>query len=99
MTEPQPRPLGDLLKHIVRKARPSQRAVKGRRLAQKVFAESFKEFATHASVVSVKVGVVTIEAESSAVFQELEGFQRQKLLDVFRAAGLQVVEVRVRLET
>ncbi|MFH0939562.1 MAG: DciA family protein [Planctomycetota bacterium] len=99
MTEPQPKPLGDLLKDILRKARPSQRALRGQRLAQKVFSESFKEFAAHASVVSVRVGVVTIEVESSAAFQELEGFQRQKLLDAFRSAGLQVSEVRVRLAT
>jgi hypothetical protein len=97
MTENAPRPLGDLLKDITRKARPSQRALKGRRLAQKVFNDSFAQFAAHASVASVKVGVVIIEAESSAVFQELEAFHRQELLQVFRAAGLKVVEVRVKL--
>jgi hypothetical protein len=93
----RPKALGDLLKDVARKARPSQRALKGRRLAQKLFSEHFPDFAAHASVASFKVGVLTVEAGSSAVFQELEGFQRQKLLDVFRAGGLRVVEVRVRL--
>ena len=46
---------------------------------------------------SVKVGVVTLEADSSALFQELESFQRQKLLDAFRQAGMKVHEVRVTL--
>ena len=92
-----PKPIGVHLKDIVRRARPSQKALKGRRLAQQIFSEKFPEFAAQALVAGVKVGVVTIETEASVLFQELEGFQREKLLAAFRAAGLQVAEVRVKL--
>jgi hypothetical protein len=97
--EPTPKPLGDLLKDIVRKSKPAKRALKGRRLAQKAFQDKYGERARHASVASVKVGVVTIETESSALFQELEGFEKATLLETFRAVGLNVREVRVRLMT
>ncbi len=92
-----PQPLGDLLKNIVRKARPSRVALSRRRLAQKILSEELKEQAAHASVASVKVGVVTIDTDSSALFQELEGFQRGMLIERFRAGGLNVRELRVRL--
>jgi hypothetical protein len=45
----------------------------------------------------VKAGVVTIEADSSALFQELEGFHKDKLLELFRTAGMQAHTVRVQL--
>jgi hypothetical protein len=95
--EPTPKPLGDLLKDIVRKSRPAKRALKGRRLAQKIFQEKYGDRARHASVASVKVGVVTLETDSSALFQELEGFEKAALLETFRSAGLNVREVRVKL--
>jgi len=93
----KPQPLGDVLKDIVRKSKPAKRALKGRRLAQKAFQDKYGERAKHASVVSVKVGVVTIETDSSALFQELEGFEKAALLETFRGVGLNVREVRVRL--
>lgn len=93
----QPLPLSDLLKKIVRKSKPSQKALKGRRLAQKVLAEPPIGLAGKASVVSVKLGIVTIETNSAALFQEIEGFQKQKLIEAFRAAGVNVKEVRVKL--
>ena len=92
-----PLPLGDILKKIVRKGAAQKKKLAGRRLAQKALDEMLGARAQHAAVASVKTGVVTIEADSSALFQELEGFQKQKLIETFRAAGLQVREVRVRL--
>jgi len=89
--------LGDILKKIVRKGGAQKKALAGRRLAQKALSEMLGPLSPHASVASVKTGVVTIEADSSSMFQELEGFQKEKLIDTFRAAGLQVREVRVRL--
>jgi len=90
-------PLGDILKKIVRKGGAQKRALTGRRLAQKTFQETMGGLAPNASVVSVKVGVVTIETPSSALFHELEGYHREILRDAFRAAGMQVSTVRVRL--
>lgn len=95
----QPQPLGDILKKIVRKDGLGKRAMKGRRLAQKVVSETLGARAAHVSVASVKVGVVTLEADSSALFQEIESFQRQMLVEAFRKAGMNVREVRVRLST
>jgi hypothetical protein len=100
-TEPRgsdtPLPLGDILKKIVRKGAAQKKKLAGRRLAQKALDDMLGPRAQHAAVASVKTGVVTIEADSSALFQELEGFQKQKLIEIFRAVGLQVREVRVRL--
>jgi hypothetical protein len=92
-----PQPIGDILKKIVRKDGFGKKALKGRRLAEKVLAGALGPLAAHVGVASVKVGVVTLEADSSALFQELESFQRQQLLDAFRQAGMNVHEVRVRL--
>ncbi|MCK6470996.1 MAG: DUF721 domain-containing protein [Planctomycetes bacterium] len=90
--------LGDILKGVVRKEGLGKRQLQGRRLARKVLAEILGEkLAPHADVLSVKTGVVTVEADSAALFQELEGYRRQELLDAFRAAGLAVREVRVKL--
>jgi len=92
-----PSPLGDILKKIIRKGSAQKKKLAGRRLAQKALDETLGTLAAHAAVASVKTGVVTIEADSSSLFQELEGFRKEKLIGVFRAAGLQVREVRVRL--
>jgi hypothetical protein len=91
--------LGDILKKIVRKDGLGKKALKGRQLAQKVINDTLGAQASHVSVASVKVGVVTLEADSSALFQEIESFQRQSLLEAFRKAGMNVREVRVRLST
>ena len=88
---------GDLVKKIVKDAKPRPAVLKGRRLAQEALQKHLGTKAGRASVASVKVGVVTIETDSSALFQELEGFQKQNLIDSFRAAGLNVREVRVKL--
>jgi hypothetical protein len=92
-----PQSIGDVLKKVVRKEGLSRKTLKGRRLAQKILDGVLKDQAPHARVVSVKVGVVTIEADSSALFQELESFQRHALMEAFRAASLKVREVRVAL--
>ena len=97
MSNEQSQPLGDLLKQIVKKAKPAAKAVKGRRLAQQALEIKLGKDAARAAVASVKVGVVTIETDSAAMFQELEGFQRASLIETFRAAGLNVREIRVRL--
>ena len=92
-----PQPIGDILKRLARKEGYGRKALKGRRLAQKVLAEKLGPMAEHVAVASVKVGVITLEADAAALFQELEGFRRQELADAFRAAGLNVREVRVTL--
>jgi hypothetical protein len=97
MTDENSLPLGDLLKQIVKKAKPAAKAVKGRRLAQQALETKLGKDADRASVASVKVGVVTIETDSAALFQEMEGFHRASLLETFRAAGLNAREIRVRL--
>jgi hypothetical protein len=94
-----PLSLGDILKKIVRKDGLGKKALRGRQLAQKVINETLGAQAAHVSVASVKVGVVMLEADSSALFQEIESFQRQSLLEAFRKAGMKVREVRVRLST
>src|SRR5687768_9355150 len=89
--------IGDLLKKIVPKTKPSKKSLAGRRLAQTLLAENMADLKAQATVASVKKGVVVIEVHSSALFQELEGFRRQTLIDMFRAGGLQVREIRVKL--
>ena len=67
-------------------------------LARKVLLEILgEELFEHADVASVKTGVATVDVDSAALFQELEGFRRQEFIDAFRAAGLKVRELRVRL--
>jgi hypothetical protein len=90
-------PFGDLLKKIVRESKPRASTLKGRRLAQQALDGHLGKKAGRAAVASVKVGVVTLETDSSAMFQELEGYQKHTLIDLFRAAGLNVREIRVRL--
>jgi hypothetical protein len=93
-----PARLGEILDRIVRKEGLGRKPLLGRRLARKVLAERLgPELAAHADVDSVRTGVVVIAADSSALFQELEGFRRQELLEAFRGAGLKVREVRVQL--
>ena len=90
--------LEGILKVIVRKARPRKKLLAGRMIAQKVFRESVPEIVSlRSGVTGIKTGIVTIETDSSSAFQELEGFHRQKLLGAFRAAGLKVREVRVKI--
>ena len=92
-----PQPLGDLIGKIVKKARPSARSLKGRKLAQLALEQNLGARSSRASVASVKVGVVTIETDSTVLFQELEGFQKAALIEAFRTAGLNVREIRVKL--
>ena len=89
--------IGDLLKKIIPKTKPSKKSLAGRRLAQQLLSAKLADLKAQATVASVKKGVVVIEVHSSSLFHELEGFQRQSLLDAFRAGGLQVREIRVKL--
>lgn len=90
--------VGDILDRLIRKEGLGKKQLKGRRLARKVLAETLGEdIAPHADVVSVKTGVVVVEADSSPLFQELEGFRREELAEAFRKAGLRIREVRVQL--
>lgn len=99
MPKPNPASLGEILAQVIRKEGLGGRELKGRRLARKVLAEALGlALAAHADVASVRTGVVTVEADSSALFQELEGFRRQELVEAFRKAGLKARELRVRLK-
>ena len=90
--------VGDVLDRLIRKEGLGKKQLKGRRLARKVLADTLGEdLAPHADVLTVKTGVVVVEADSSALFQELEGFRREELADAFRKAGLKIREVRVQL--
>ncbi|MCZ7645644.1 MAG: DUF721 domain-containing protein [Planctomycetota bacterium] len=99
MNEPRkPDALGDILKQVIRKEGLGKKQLEGRRLARKVLHETLgAEVGAHADVASVKTGVITIEADSAALFQELEGYRREELAEAFKRAGLKVREVRVRL--
>ena len=90
--------IGDILDQVVRKEGLGKKQLKGRRLARKVLTDTLgDDLAAHADVVSVKTGVVVIEADSSALFQELEGFRREELQEAFQKAGIKVREVRAQL--
>lgn len=90
--------IGDILGQVIRKEGLGKKELAGRRLANKVLTEVLgDELARHANVVSVKTGVANVEADSAALFQELEGFRREELIDALRKAGLKVRELRVRL--
>jgi hypothetical protein len=87
-----------VLRRVMRQEGLTRRALKGRNLARRALAETLGEdLCDHVGVASVKAGVATVEADSSALVQELEGFRRDELLAAFRAAGLNVHTVRVRL--
>ena len=91
------KPLGDFLKEIEKKAKRGKKALKGRVLAQQAFERNFTKYAGVARVHSVKTGVLIIETDSAAVFQELEGFQREKILEKLRETGLKIGQIRVQL--
>lgn len=93
----KPSIFGDLVKAIVKKAKPSKQALKGRRLAAVILSKELGAQSGMADVASVKTGVVTIETNSPPFFQELEGYRKKQLIEAFRAGGLQVRELRVRL--
>lgn len=91
--------IGDILGQVIRKEGLGKKELAGRRLANKVLTEILgDELARHANVVSVKTGVANVEADSAALFQELEGFRREELIEALRKAGLKVRELRVRLK-
>src|SRR6185503_12786985 len=94
----RPSSIGDILGEVIRKEGLGKKELKGRRLAGKVLTQVLgDELAQHAEVMSVKTGIATVEADSAALFQELEGFRREELIEAFRKAGLKVRELRVRL--
>jgi hypothetical protein len=89
--------LDQIIKPLLRREL-SKRARASRRIAREVLDHQLGAgLRGHASVISVRAGVVTLEADASPLFHELEGFHRVRLLEGFRAAGLKVREVRVRL--
>jgi hypothetical protein len=91
--------IGDILKGVLRREAPKPHQLEGRKLAQRILAETLgPAMADRATVVLCRTGQILIEADSAPLFQELDGFYRQSLLDAFRAGGLQVREVRVRLK-
>jgi signal recognition particle subunit SEC65 len=94
-----PPSIGDILGRVIRKDGLGKREVKGRRLAQKAIADALgEELSEHVTAVGVKTGVATVEVDTPALFQEIEGFRREELLEVLRKAGLNVRELRVRLK-
>jgi len=94
-----PASLGDILGRVIRKDGLGKREIKGRRLAQKAISEALgDDLSEHVTAVSVKTGVATVEVDTPALFQEIEGFRREELLEVLRKAGLKVRELRVRLK-
>jgi hypothetical protein len=95
----KPKTLSDLLQHIVRKAKPAQKALSDCRKAQRVLAAKWPQFSGQLSVSGFRSGVVTLDAASAALFQEIEGFLRQPMLEALREAGLKVREIRVRLRS
>ena len=94
-----PNPFGDVFKKIERQVKRAKTNIKGRAAAQKILDDVLKDGAGKVAVASVKTGIVTLDVKSSVLFQEIEGFQRQMLLEKFRAGGMAVREVRVRLKS
>ena len=92
-------PFGNIFKKLERKVKRAKTELKGRALAQKVLDEYYKDNPGHVTAASVKTGIVTLDVTSSALFQEIEGFHRETLLEKFRAAGMPVSEVRARLKS
>jgi hypothetical protein len=92
-------PLGDVFKKIERQVKRAKTNLKGRAAAQKVLDAYFQRDAERVLAASVKTGVVTLDVNSSALFQEIEGFHKQALLEKFRAAGMPVREIRARLKS
>ena len=104
---PTPRPgpqkgpdaLGAILKTLVKKEGLTQRALKGKQLAQKILYEQLgPALGPHVQIVSVRAGVVLLETDAAALFQEIEGFRRRDLLKAFQTAGLKVSSLRARLQ-
>lgn len=92
-------PLGDVFKKIERQVKRAKTNIKGRAAAQKVLNAYFEKSPGHVLAASVKTGIVTLDVTSSALFQEIEGFHKQALLEKFRAAGMPVSEIRARLKS
>ena len=90
--------IGDILKKVIKKEGLGKKALAGKRLADKALSEVLgPELILHAHVAHVRLGVAQLEVDSSVLLQELEGFRRQELLEAFQKAGLNVREVRIRL--
>ena len=91
--------IGDILKKVVKKEGLGKKALEGKRLGNKVVLETLgAELASGVQVAQIRTGVAIIECDSSVMFQELEGFRRQELIDALQKAGLKVKELRVRLK-
>ena len=92
-------PFGNIFKQIERKVKRAKTQIKGRALAQKVIDEYFKDNPGRVMAGSVRTGIVTLEVTSSALFQEIEGFHREPILQKLREAGMPVQEVRAKLRS
>jgi hypothetical protein len=86
-----------VLQTIAREAKRAKKAQTRRGKAQLVIDAALGEKKDHARVSSYRQGVLVLETDSPAFFQELEGFHRARLLDALRAAGLEISALRVRL--
>ncbi len=92
----EPAPLGDILQDIGRKLK---RAKKSMSLARRAEAALVPVIGgTGVNVRSFKVGVLVIEVETPVCFQEIEGFQRERILNAIRAAGMPVSTLRVQMK-
>ncbi len=92
-------PFDNIFKQIEKKVKRAKSQIKGRALAQQVLDAYFEDNPGSVIAGGVKTGIVTLEVTSSAMFQEIEGFHREPLLERFRAAGMPVQEVRAKLKS
>jgi len=88
---------GYVFKQLERKIKRARVTVNKRAQAQRLADEFFGQQAQYVQVASVKTGVVVIETTSSALFQEIEGFKRNALIEHLRAGGMEIGELRARL--
>lgn len=90
---------GEIFKKIERQVKRAKTDLKGRAKAQKVLDAFFTDNAHHVTVASVKTGVVTLDVSSSSLFQEIEGYHKEALLEKLRADGMAVNVIRARLKS
>jgi predicted nucleic acid-binding Zn ribbon protein len=94
------RPLGDVLKQVMRRLRRMDRGKfsgLGRAWAELVG----EELAKRSRVTAWREGELTVEVDSSVLMQELNGFMKQTLLEGLQGTekGRDVARIRFRLGT
>ena len=92
-------PFGNIFKQLERKVKRAKTQIKGRALAQQVVDAHFSKIPGQVMVATVRTGIVILEVTSSALFQEIEGFHRETLLQQLRGVGMPVQEVRAKLKS